>query len=672
MRRAWLTVAAAVLASAVGMAPASAAAEPDWPLQPGWPQDTSLTGARPMNYPIEHSRGYSGWSKHSSPAIADIDLDGRGEIVVGSLDGRLYVYNHDGSLLWWQYVDDPNAQPGSIQSSPAVGDLDGDGRLEIVVGSDNGWVFAFRADGSIKPGWPQFTGWNADHAAGKCATDACTGVVAPPTLADLDGNGTLEVIAGSYSHYMYVWDHTGAVLPGWPVDVWDGIASGAAVGDLNGDGRPEIVVGSDVAYDCADCKPYGVLAKGGLLHAFTLNGHELSGWPFRTDSFMHSTPALADLDGDRRLEVLAGGGLFPTEANTRGHKLWVVGFDGALRWSFQTRGNLIAAPTVGNVTGDGRVEIALADYSGVTYLLTSTGHPIWSSEGRTDRATNGSGAHFAAPVLADVTGDGRAEVVTTDSNWHVKAFDAASGTVVADTGTTFPVWSSAAVADIDGDGTNEVVAGSAARNGPSAASCNPAFIEDCAGVGRLYVWDTPGRGGLVAPQFQGTRVVPVDRSLVPTDPTGPTARVYRFWSPRFDNAHFFTTSGTEARQIIDTDANWVYEGTAFSTLTASGGQCTSGGQAVHRFYSPVFRSHFYTQNATEKDQIVANDRNWVYEGVAYCAPATQQAGTVPLYRFWSARFSKHHFTASQAEADQLRTRDPNWTYEGVAYYVTPA
>lgn len=651
---------AALLASTA--APAGAADNPPaWSLSDGWPRDTDLGSARNMNGPIEGSWGRSGWSKHSSPALADLDGDGRQEIVLGSLDGRVYVYRANGDLLWSRYLD-TDTPAGSIQSAPAVADIDRDGRLDVVIGSDSGYVFAFSADGSLKSGWPQFTGWNADHAAGKCATDACTGVVAAPTLADLDGDGTLEVVVGSYSHRMYAWNYLGQVLPGWPVDVWDGIASGAAVGDLNGDGRPEIVVGSDVANDCGDCQPFGALAKGGLLHAFTIRGTEMPGWPFRTDSFMHSTPALADLDRDGTLEVLAGGGLFPSEADTRGHHLWVVGATGTLRWSFATRGTLIAAPTVGDVDGDGSVDIALSDYSGVTYLLTAGGAVRWSNDGVTQSAPNGSGAHFGAPVLADVTGDGRAEVVATDSNWHVKAIDVPSGRTVADTGTTFPVWSSAAVGDIDADGRNEVVAGSAAGNGGGPS------LADLAGAGRVYVWDTAGRGGLVAPQYQSSRVVATNFSLAPTDPTGSTARVYRFWSPGYDNAHFFTTSGSEARHIIDTDPNWVYEGTAFSALTAANGTC-SAGTAVHRFYSAVFRSHFYTQDESERNRIQAGDRNWTYEGVAYCAPASGSAGSTPLYRFWSPRFGKHFYTASAAESDHLRSSDPNWTYEGVAYSV---
>lgn len=652
---------------------AAAAADPsDW-TGSGWTRDTDLAAARPgtLNPPIDGTTGRSGWFQLSSPTLADLDGDGKPEIVIGSLDGQVYAYRPDGTLLWSTYLDS-TAQAGGIQGSPAVGDIDHDGHPEVVVGSENGWVFALDGrTGKPKSGWPQFTGWNADYP-NNCATDACTGVVSSPTLADLDGDGTLEVIVGSYSHKLWVWNYLGQPLPGWPRDVWDGIASGVAVGDINGDGRAEIVVGSDVANDCANCPPFGSLTKGGLLHAFTLAGKELQGWPVHTDSFMHSTPALADLDGDGRPEVIAGAGLFYEGPATRGTTLVALRGDGSRLWGYQARSQIIGAPTVADVNGDGRPEVAFDDYGGNVYLLNANGGLLWFNAGVTPQAPNGSGADFAAPVLADVTGDGRPEVIASDSNWHVKAFDATTGAVVADTGTTFPVWGSPAVGDIDGDGTNEVVAGSAVGNGPGGS------LPDLAGAGRLYVWKTPGRGGLVAPQYQalgatrGTRALPIDRSLAPSDPApgAMTAKVYRFWSPAFANAHFFTTSGGEAVHIIDTDANWLYEGVAFTALTWSGSAC-SAGLPVYRFHSDVFSSHFYTQSEAEKDALITGDPNWTYEGVAYCAYPSQAAGSTPVYRFWSPVFDKHFYTASQAESDHIQEADPNWRFEGVAFYVLP-
>jgi Repeat of unknown function (DUF5648) len=160
-------------------------------------------------------------------------------------------------------------------------------------------------------------------------------------------------------------------------------------------------------------------------------------------------------------------------------------------------------------------------------------------------------------------------------------------------------------------------------------------------------------------------------SKLTCDPSPSLARVYRFWSPGFNNAHFFTTDALEAQNIRDNDKNWVDEGGAFTAVSANGDGSCATGLPVFRFYSQVFQSHFYTQSAAEKEHIVEADRNWTYEGVAYCAFPEARTGTVALYRFWSPVFGKHFFTADQAEADHIRTFDSNWTYENIAYYVAP-
>lgn len=161
--------------------------------------------------------------------------------------------------------------------------------------------------------------------------------------------------------------------------------------------------------------------------------------------------------------------------------------------------------------------------------------------------------------------------------------------------------------------------------------------------------------------------------------TGESLPAYRFWSPPFNNPHFYTLNAQEKEHLIDFDnydpsraptGNWTYEGIAYRAIPAgTGGTCT-GHDAVYRFYSTRFQSHFFTASDTEKRQ-VQSDPNWTSEGVAYCADIVAPAsGTVPLHRFWSPRFKKHFFTADAGENSTLLS-DANWTSEGVAYNVVP-
>ncbi|MEY2567813.1 MAG: hypothetical protein QOE35_2342 [Actinomycetota bacterium] len=487
---------AAIVPLTAGPAAANHGTEAGAVVRSGWPQltDDPATGGR-MSTPIEGSTGSSGWYKHSSPTLGNLDGDPALEIVIGSLDGKVYAYNPDGSRLtgWPRRLDAPSTPTAPINGTPAIGDVDGNGSNDVVIGSDNGWVFAFGAGGQILPGWPQFTGYNADYPS-HCSTDACTGVVGSPTLADLDNDGRLEVIVGSFSHKIYVWRADGSVLPGWPRDVWDGVASTAAVGDVDRDGSPDIVIGSDVGNDCGNCQPFGAIARGGLVHVMRVDGTELPGWPQATSGFAWSSPALADLDNDGSLEVISGSGFFPSN-EPRGRSLYAWRGDGSLMWRFDAPNVIIGSPAVADLTGDGYPEIAIGDQSGNMYLLTWYGAAVWSRDGVSAQVPNGNGGYFFGPMLADVTGDGVPEVVASDANWRVKAWTV-SGDRVLDTSTRFTMWNSPAIGDLDGDGTNEVVMGSARADG-----AGPTLPEQ-GGRGELWVLNTNGRGGLAWPQHQ--------------------------------------------------------------------------------------------------------------------------------------------------------------------------
>ncbi|MHA2289329.1 MAG: FG-GAP-like repeat-containing protein, partial [Promethearchaeota archaeon] len=92
-------------------------------------------------FALNTENGSLKWSSNvgymtSSPALGDVDSDGETEVVVGSIYGNVSVFNGQAGTLEWTFYTG-----GRIRSSPALGDVDNDKRLEIIIGSDNGSVY---------------------------------------------------------------------------------------------------------------------------------------------------------------------------------------------------------------------------------------------------------------------------------------------------------------------------------------------------------------------------------------------------------------------------------------------------------------------------------------------------------------------------------------------------
>jgi hypothetical protein len=138
-------------------------------------------------------------SPNPSPAVADLDGDGRPEIVVNG-DEEIAVLRADGTPL----PGTPIVTGVTGQSSPVIADLDGDGRFEILTTSLDDRLHARRTDGTELPGWPRrFT-----------ETPKAT-----PFVADVDGDGDLDVVVGADDGRVLVLDAPGEARPGaapWP------------------------------------------------------------------------------------------------------------------------------------------------------------------------------------------------------------------------------------------------------------------------------------------------------------------------------------------------------------------------------------------------------------------------------------------------------------------------
>jgi hypothetical protein len=190
-------------------------------------------------------------------AAGDIDGDGRDEIVIGlgpvpgdsSIPGGNFeILDDDYTHLAWGQVQWPGYNTTNGESWPACGDVDGDGKDEIVVGlgsGSGGFMEIFDYDtGSINHKEWIRVNWKGYNMANGETRPAC---------GDIDGDGIDEIVVGlggGSGGYMEVFDDssTGYVHLAWPMVLWKGynMANGEtrpACGDIDEDGNDEIVVG---------------------------------------------------------------------------------------------------------------------------------------------------------------------------------------------------------------------------------------------------------------------------------------------------------------------------------------------------------------------------------------------------------------------------------------------
>ncbi|MBI3010337.1 MAG: S8 family serine peptidase [Candidatus Omnitrophica bacterium] len=334
----------------------------DGRLWPGWPQSS-----------------FTSWSGFH-PLAADLDENGDLELFLHPK----YRFDHDGKMTQW--ASSPSGCPEDPQVT-GIADLNKDGVVEVVgllTHCSSGNLFVWDRQGRLLPNMPIQAPVVATDPNGKQIRD----FLFPPALGDLDGDGDLELVTigthaflenGLLNHrsHLYAWHHTGAMVLGWPKDLgrafpgWPGTAGTPVLGDVDGDGKDEIVT-------------VNVLPAGGGLDIWRGDGTPKPGWPvffpFPSSAEMISvaswSPAVGDLDGDGTLEVVV------VETQWLGGKetVWIHAYHGAsygspvagwpkklpgytvpLSFSFDEAyyREMVRQPILADVTGDYRPEILL-------------------------------------------------------------------------------------------------------------------------------------------------------------------------------------------------------------------------------------------------------------------------------------------------------------------------
>jgi len=308
----------------------------------------------------------------SSPALCDVDGDGDLEVAFGSWDQRIYLLNHLGQSLWnnlnWSNPPAGYYNADSIWSSPACADLNKDGMLEIIIGADitgggvlpdgtrttdGGYLFIFDKEGTV--------------LVRRYVSET---IYSSPAVGDLDRDGNLEIVVGTGWYwwqvhgrtepsYVYAFDTTQVFgplhysdpaklphLPGWPIATDYPGYSSPALADLDGDNDLEIVIGTGHPDAANDSIP-----GAGSVYAWHHTGSQM--WRISPknsgghDTAIRSSPTIADVDNDGTLEILFS-------------MIWdvqVYNANGAFQERLPTLLTIWASPAVGDTDGDNRMEV---------------------------------------------------------------------------------------------------------------------------------------------------------------------------------------------------------------------------------------------------------------------------------------------------------------------------
>jgi hypothetical protein len=236
------------------------------------------------------------------PAVVDLDADGDLDLVVGTkLDpasgdsGRLVFFENVGTRTAPRFRQHASlALADAYHFAPALGDLDGDGDLDLLLGTWNRDVLVFRNQGTREA--PK---WVEDPAS---AIRPPRASFSTPALADLDGDGDLDLLVGHATGIIAFYRNEGTPkAPKFTLisEQMDGIRVGRrsrpALADLDRDGLLDLIVGRESG-GAAFYRNAGTKTSPKFVE---MSGVDLPLAPA-------STPVIDDLDGDGRLDVISG------------------------------------------------------------------------------------------------------------------------------------------------------------------------------------------------------------------------------------------------------------------------------------------------------------------------------------------------------------------------------
>jgi len=299
-----------------------------------------------------------------APLIFDVDMDDSLEVVLpSSCVPRTFCFKgHNGAIEWatWLHGSD---------SPPTVGDIDNDGKPEILHGGFGGWVSCLNGeDGSVEWDLPVYPG---------------SAIQTAPIILDVDNNGQLDFVVANWIlngyHGMWCFRGDNQQLI-WDSDLPDDVIyHGASFADIDGDGFMELAFGT---------------YEGTVLVINAEDGSLKWDYPF---TWVVYITAMADLNNDGLYEIIVAGG----------DRIGVLDRDGDLLWDFDIPSWYYSfrGPAISDVNDDDTLDIVFGTAGGVVHALNGArGNELWNISLRAHHDSSNYEIDHG-PVIADFDGD---------------------------------------------------------------------------------------------------------------------------------------------------------------------------------------------------------------------------------------------------------------------------
>lgn len=387
--------------------------------------DRTYTQSFQVSLYQENWPAYLNTTINSNPIITDYNGDNELDILAVDNLGGVSLFDNQAQMqsgFPWDFNY-------NIWKSPAYADLDNDGNSELVYASRNSEIVAIQPDGEFK----------FEYVAE-------SGQLFTPVLADVNGNGNLEVISFGMDRKLIVLNSAGEMLPGFPVQFPAMIGTELAAADLNSDGSYEIILAS----------------LDGNLNVLNSSGESMAGFPVSLGAAVVTSPIILQ---NNTIVV-----------STLDKKIKLISNTGEIITELETPAKILESPIAADFDNDEQQEIAFSMQNREIAIIEQDGSYLegWP--------VSIAGLPFNPALAADIDNDNIVELLqfTSLNNLYIFKPDGQIidfSPVEIDLSGNLP----ASIADIDQDGDAEVVSGIA--NGVYAIDIKTEF-------GSKHPWKT--------------------------------------------------------------------------------------------------------------------------------------------------------------------------------------